>query len=274
MTLKIREISYLLLAFCLLLSADTLQMQAKKKIRHKYKLVFHDEFNLPDGSQPDSSKWSRCKRYDSMWNRWISTSKDVIYIKGGRLVCRAIPNTKEKNDTAMMLTGAIESIKKFSFQYGRVDVRLKTNTLRGNFPAVWMKPEIIDPNNYGEIDIFESFANVNVAKQTVHNQLSIVQKTSSDKHKFNTKIQVNKWHIYSLEWTPDALVFLIDDEIRGVFQKSLNDNLLKQGQWTFDRPFYLILNQSVDDGRFDRLPIDTSHIYETQFDWIRVYKMI
>lgn len=26
-----------------------------------YRLVFCDEFNLPNGSQPDSSKWSRCK---------------------------------------------------------------------------------------------------------------------------------------------------------------------------------------------------------------------
>ena len=78
----------------------------------KYVLVFSDEFNLPNGSQPDSAKWSRCQRYDSQWNRWVSDSKDVIYIKRGKLVCRAIPNSNEKGDTAKMLTGAIEAIIK------------------------------------------------------------------------------------------------------------------------------------------------------------------
>lgn len=62
----------------------------------KYVLVFSDEFNLPNGSQSDSSKWSRCQRYDSQWNRWISSSKDVVFIKNGTLFCRAIPNTKKK----------------------------------------------------------------------------------------------------------------------------------------------------------------------------------
>ena len=83
-----------------------------------YKLIFSDEFNQADGSQPDSMKWTICKRYNSMWNRWISNSKDVVYIKDGKLVCRAIPNNSEPNDTAKMLTGAIESIGKFSFKYG------------------------------------------------------------------------------------------------------------------------------------------------------------
>lgn len=239
----------------------------------KYVLAFSDEFNLPDGSQPDSTKWSRCKRYDSMWNRWISASKEVVFIKNGKLVCRAIPNINEKGDTAKMLTGAIESIRKFSFQYGRVDVKLKTNMLRGNFPAVWMKPEIIDPNRYGEIDIFEGNGDLMLAQQTIHNHVSTILKKNIEQREFKTKTNVDKWQIYSLIWTPTKLVFLINNKVTGVFYKSHDTKLLEQGQWTFDRPFYLILNQSVGDGRFKCLTVDTSMIYETQIDWIRVYKI-
>ena len=83
---------------------------------------------------------------------------------------------------------------------------------------------------------------------------------------------VNKWHVYSLVWTPTKLVFLIDYKVTGTFYKSYNKGLLEQGQWTFDRPFYLILNQSVGDGRFKCLTVDTNKIYETQIDWVRVYK--
>lgn len=267
-------LSLFLLAFCLLLSADTLRMQAKKKPKQKYRLVFHDEFNLQDGSQPDSTMWSRCRRYNSMWNRWISDSKDVVFIKDGKLVCRAIPNIMEKGDTAKMLTGAIESIYKYSFKYGRVDVKLRTNILKGNFPAVWMKPEVIDPNNYGEIDIFEGAGDRLVAQQTIHNHLSAVLHRNVNKTEFKTGLNVGKWHVYSVEWTPLQINFLIDNEIKGVFVKSHDKELLKQGQWTFDRPFYLILNQSVGDGRYDCLSVDINKIYETQFDWIRVYKIL
>lgn len=98
----------------------------------KYVLVFSDEFNLPNGSQPDSTKWSRCKRYDSEWNRWVSSSRNVVFIKNGTLICRAIPNTKEKSDTATMLTGAIWTRNKYAFQYGRLLVRMKTNVIMGN----------------------------------------------------------------------------------------------------------------------------------------------
>ena len=65
-----------------------------------YKLVFSDEFNLPDGSQPDSTKWRRCNRYAGLWSRWISDSRDVVYIKNGCLVCRAVPNRKEREGSA------------------------------------------------------------------------------------------------------------------------------------------------------------------------------
>lgn len=255
------------------LAGDTFQTQAKKN-DVRYKLVFRDEFNLPDGSQPDSTIWSRCQRYGSTWNRWISTSKDVVFIKNGKLVCRAIPNITEKNDTAKMLTGAIETVKKFSFQYGKVDVKLKTNAIRGNFPAAWMKPETINPMQYGEIDIFESFGDMGVAQQTIHNQISVTSKRKVEKMEFRTTIQVNEWHVYSVEWTPTKLTFLVDNKITGVFYKSKDKLLLNQGQWTFDRPFYLILNQSVGDGKSDNLRVSTNHSYETQFDWVRVYKII
>ncbi len=272
MTKKSRIIIGSLLMLTTLSFAEYTPKKNKSFADDKYVLVFSDEFNLPNGSQPDSTKWSRCKRYDSMWNRWISASKDVVFIKNGKLVCRAIPNIKEKGDTAKMLTGAIETIRKFSFQYGRVDIRLKTNLLRGNFPAAWMKPEVIDPNKYGEIDIFESFGDQGIAQQTIHNHTSVIFKKDIDKGKFKTDIDLDKWHVYSLVWTPTELIFLIDDLVTGRFFKSLDKKQLKLGQWTFDRPFYLILNQSVGDGRFKWLNVDTNNNYETQFDWVRVYK--
>ena len=50
-----------------------------------------------------------------------------------------------------------------------------------------------------------------------------------------------------------------------------NANALSRGQWPFDAPFYIILNQSVGNGGYAANP-DTGHTYETLFDWVRVYQ--
>ena len=57
-----------------------------------------------------------------------------------------------------MITGAKETRDNFSFTYGKVEVRLKTNLHRGNFPAAWMMPQPPCDGwpNAGEIDIFDS----------------------------------------------------------------------------------------------------------------------
>lgn len=257
--------------FLTLLVCDVPQVSAQRQ-DDGWQLVFSDEFNQKNYSQPDSSKWVRSIRYHGAWNRWISNSKEVVYIENGQLVCRAIPNTIEPGDTAKMLTGAIETRGKYDFQYGKVELRMKTNTRRGNFPAAWMKPAIIDPNRYGEIDIVEMFGNQGVAHQTIHNHVTQTLKKGRP-FSINKKLAVNKWHVYGVEWTPEKLVMTIDGKVTSVFQKSTDKKALADGQWTFDRPFYLLLDQSVGDyGMNEFLMPDTKHVYETRFDWIRVYQ--
>ena len=84
---KIYNICLISAVLAFILGTDTFQAQAKQKV--KYKLVFHDEFNLPDGSQPDSTIWSRDKRYPGgAYIMWLSDSKDVAFIRNHKLVCR------------------------------------------------------------------------------------------------------------------------------------------------------------------------------------------
>ena len=78
----------------LVFSSDTFVAKGQNVDDREWKLVFSDEFNQKNGSQPDPTKWVRCIRYNAGWNRWISNSKEVVYIKNGQLVCRAIPNLK------------------------------------------------------------------------------------------------------------------------------------------------------------------------------------
>ena len=239
-----------------------------------YELIFSDEFNLPDGSRPDPAKWHSCTRHHSTWNRWISDTLAVAFVKGGHLVCRAIPNPDGSNDATPMLTGAVETSGLFSFTYGKVEVRLRTNLHDGNFPAAWMMPQPPCDGwpRAGEIDIFESIDGRKTSFHTIHSHWTYdLGNKTNPVHAFNRPTTVNQWHIYGLLWTPDSITWTVDGEAVGTYPRSTDPEAMANGQWPFDHPFYLILNQSVGDGSWAK-NAETNYTYETHFDWIRVYQ--
>ena len=236
-----------------------------------YKLIFSDEFNLPDGSQPDSTKWKRCRRNPSRWARWISDSKDVVYIKNGKLVCRAIPNKDLKADTAQMLTGAIETMGVFEMKYGKVEVRMRTNAKIGNSPAAWIRNDQRRYKLYSEIDIMESFGKKKEVFHTIHSEYTVNNPKHGEKNLFKSKTNVTKWHIYGIIWTPTEVIWTIDGKETGRYHKSSSSTLLAKHQWTFNQPMFLRLNQSLVYGSVEQ-NLDTKTTFVTEFDWIRVYQ--
>lgn len=241
--------------------------------QQEWQLVFSDEFDGKNGSQPDATKWSQPQRGTSIWSRWIKNTPKTVFIKNGVLVCRAIPNKMEKADTARMLTGAIYTKDKFEFQYGKVEVRMKTNLRRGNFPAAWMgrkAKKASDP--YAEIDIVEMFGDRKQAHQNIHSQLTFTKTKHNEKNSFHQNIDITKWHIYGVEWSAKEVLWTIDGMTVAVYRKSNNKNRLSQGQWSFDQSLYLLLNQSVGNGVYGYFAPNVRKTYETQFDWIRVYQ--
>lgn len=269
---------YILIGLLFLLIATDSPSLTKKESRGNktdYTLVFHDEFNQRNGSLPDQAKWASCRRYTAQWNRWISDSRDVAFIKDGHLICRAIPNQNHSTDTAAMLTGAIETRGKFAFQYGKIEVRMRTNLQQGNFPAAWLVPTYEGGDKrYGEIDIVEMFGNQSYACHSVHTHRSYTLKKKDIPTSFKQKVSVTQWHVYGVIWTKDRIVWTIDGDKVGEYPRLNTRQMVDEGQWTFDRPFYIRLNQSVGDGRHPLLTPNLKVTYETQFDWVRVYKQV
>jgi beta-glucanase (GH16 family) len=173
-----------------------------------------------------------------------------------------------------MLTGGVNSMNKFEFQYGKVEVRMKTNFRPGNFPAAWLFKTHSQRNDlYGEIDIVEVFSNQKKASHTLHSQYTQKNPHHGMKNSFSKDVDVRKWHVYGIEWTPDYILWTVDGETTGIFRKPEDEKLIEQGAWTFDFPFFLILNQAVGNGRWKALPYpDTRKTFETRFDWVRVYR--
>ena len=239
-----------------------------------YSLAFHDEFNQPDGSQPDETKWRRSNRYGSTWNRFISNSEEVAFIQDGYLVCRAIPNPDKESDPVDMLTGSVETRGLYSFTYGYVEARLKTIPHKGNFPAFWMMPQ--PPTGTwpsgGEIDIYEAIDAQNTAFHTLHSSwITTLGNKNNPKSSFTETVTQGSWHVFAVKWTEDLITFFVDGNAVGSYAKSEDESVLEKGQWPYEHDFYLILNQSVGDGSWAKAA-DTEFTYETLFDWVRVFQ--
>lgn len=241
----------------------------------EYRLVFSDEFNAPDGTQPASEWWSRSPRQSSTWNRWLSDSEEVIYQEGGQLVARAIPNPDQEADPVPMITGGVQSSGKFSFKYGKIEARVLTNPYTGNFPAFWLMPQDQSAGwpSCGEIDIWEQIDSQNTAYHTVHSHWTYdLHNTGNPRSSFNETVQMDRYHTYGFEWTEQELRWYVDGRQVASYAKSADSNALAQGQWPFDKAFYIILNQSVGNGSW-AANADVNHTYETRFDWVRVYQL-
>ena len=233
-------------------------------------LSFDEEFN--GEGEPTSEKWRRTERQGATWNRWCSNSPLVVFEEGGALHCRAIPNPDSASDNVPMITGGVKTQGKFDFQWGRVEARIKTIPHTGTFPAFWMMPTDNSkgwPNN-GEIDIWETIDNGDVAYGTVHTNWTYNLNKGGNGGNMGG-IDYTLWHIYSVEWNATSITWYVDGKKMWTYNKSTDQNALNNGQWPFDAPFYLILNQSVGNGSWAR-PADESFSYETQFDWVRVYQ--
>ena len=240
----------------------------------EWQLVFSDEFNAEDYSQPLDEKWMRCQRYGSTWNRWLSDSKEVVYLQGGDLVTRAIPNPDQESDPVPMITGGIKSNGRFGFTYGYVEARILSNAWVGHFPAFWMMPEDQSAGwpDCGEIDIWEAIDTDGRSYHTVHSNWTYdLGNKNNPQSSFNTGVNYDRYHTYGLKWDEKSIVWYVDGKEVGRYNKSTNASQLNQGQWPFDKHFHLILNQSVGNGSWAK-DADVNHTYETRFDWVRVYQ--
>lgn len=238
-----------------------------------YQLVFSDEFDT-DG-QPDPKKWTTSSRSTAAWNRFVTDADSLAFVKDGSLVLRCVKNGNTAADNVLMVSGAKETKGKFSFTYGKVDIRMKTRRHTGNFPAAWMMPQppCAGWPNAGEIDIFETIDNQNTAYHTIHSNWSYnLHKTGNPRSSGNEACTVEQWHVYGVEWDSKQIRWHLDG--KQVFSYSKNgDNASRTGnQWPFDHPFYIILNQSVGMNTWAANP-DPSFEYESQVDYVRVWQL-
>lgn len=250
----------------------------EKEKKSKWNLVWEEQFN---GDELDTTNWSLINtlpgRYEnaSDWNRHMIADEIVYEVKNGNLYLKGINNPGHLNDPRPYLTGGVKSQGKFSFLYGKVEIRAKKECAQGAWPALWMMPEKSEYGGWphsGEIDIMEHLNFDDNIHHTVHSRYTNVlgNKSNPPRGTGDVLADVTEWNIYGLEWHPDVLIWTVNG--KETFRYPRVDGLDQEmKQWPFDQPFYFILSQQlggswVGEVNSDQLPVSMI------IDFVKVYR--
>ena len=247
-------------------------------------LVWSDEF---DGSTLDLSKWHH-QTFGPNGGQWFNgelqhytDNPTNSFVNSGNLHILAKKETTIQNGVTLDYTSARLN-SKYAFTYGRVDVRAKLPQGNGTWPAIWtLGKNISEPGAYWETQGFGTTSwpacgELDIMEHGLHatNEISCAIHTpSSSGNTVNTEILplpdvANDYHVYSMNWSPDQITFLVD----GVGYYTYNPAVKDASTWPFDLDQYLILNIAM--GGFAG-PIDSNFTESPMIiDYVRVYQNV
>jgi beta-glucanase (GH16 family) len=237
-----------------------------------WKPVWADEFNAPANTPPDAAKWTYDLGGGGWGNRelevYTNHLDNVFHDGAGHLVIRVL-----SNGSGGYTSARIKSQGKFSARYGKIEARIRIPYGQGIWPAFWMLGIDIDTAGWptcGEIDIMENIGNEpSVIHGTVHGPGYSGGNGIGHPFQLQQGGFADDFHVYSVEWWPHAIVFLVDD--RQYFEVT-PQNLPAGKKWVYDHPFFLLLNVAVG-GSWPGSPDATSTFpQEMLIDWVRVWE--
>jgi beta-glucanase (GH16 family) len=242
------------------------------------KASFTDDFDEDSVDEPDGAWHTRdqgftgvrtCSRADASGSEvgdgvlQLSVLEDP---KGGE--CQ-LPGRRKK--FPQRLNGHVGTQGRYDFTYGFAAARIKTQSARGQHAAFWMQSAAgqkpLGPKKGGaEIDVMEYFGDDHPQggltsftyfldkqgkKQTIGGWLPDVEELGDD--------WSEKYHVYSVEWTPKEYVFRIDGRVTQRLEGE-----------TSGQPEFLILSLLSSDYE---LPRFNGKLPETmEVDWARVWE--
>jgi len=193
-------------------------------------LTWHDEFST---DSVDAAKWLIADGHWSYNGELQYYAPDDVYSHEGSLRLRS----QYRYYAGLSFTsGHIEST---NFQrYGRIDIRAKMPGTRGLWPALWLLPAARDWPP--EIDILELLGH---EPNTIHmsnhwgpltDGKSPWELGQTATNHFTGPDFTQDFHLFSLEWSADSLVWFIDDTLRFVSKSGIPHEAM-----------YLIMNTAI-----------------------------
>jgi len=172
-------------------------------------------------------------------------SADVIETTEGSLVITARHrpgHVTAEGKTFDFVSERMDTRGTFEFLYGTAAARMKLPVGSGLWPAFWALGTGRWPDT-GEIDVMEWVGEPDWTSVALHGPGYSGDATPFVKKAFfEPTNDVTAWHVYSVDWTPDELVFRVDGTI---FYTVTRPMVEKFGKWSFDNPKFLIVNLAL-----------------------------
>jgi len=221
----------------------------------KVDTVFFEDFN---SKSLDRSKWNvevtgqtvndeQQAYVDSTSVLYMVHGKAADGAKNGALVIKPkyLPGyTSKEQKKYDFISGRINTRAKMEFTYGSASARMKISSGEGLWPAFWALGEGKWPD-CGEIDMMETVGDGSWISNAMHGPNYFGNTPLTFRYFFPKKSTVNDWHIYSVDWTPDKMVFKTDGVVTYTVTKAQVDHY---GKWAFDNPKFIILNFALGGG--------------------------
>ena len=252
----------------------------------RWRLVWGDEFDGAAGETVDTLSWSfdrgdGCADANCGWGNeekqsYTSDGANAALTGDGMLAItarRAAGTTACYYGPCRYTSARLTTKGKVGIRFGRVEARIRLPTGQGLWPAFWMLGEGFPSVGWpdcGELDIMEHHGSMpgNVSS-AMHGpgysgSGAIVHAHAPAGADFTTG-----FHRYAVQWDSTVVRFLVDDEPHFVVTRR---EVEARGTWSFDHPFYLILNLAVG-GTFDDDPKSDAVLPATMLvDYVRVYR--
>lgn len=237
-----------------------------------YELVWQDEFDY-EGA-PDPEKWG----YDVGGSGWGNnelqyyTEGDNVTVADGIMTIQA---RKEEMGGRAYTSARLVSRGKGDWLYAKVEVCAKLPAGLGTWPAIWMLPtdwEYGDWPASGEIDIMEHVGyDQDVIVQTVHNQKFHGSQSKSGSYRIEGVSE--EFHVYSVEWLPDRIIFSVDGEELFTYDPANHSQQPTYELWPYDKRMHLLINLAFGGDWGGARGTDDSYFpVEYYVDYVRVYQ--
>lgn len=228
-------------------------------------LVFSDEFNT--NGAPDPTKWGyETGTGSGGWGnnelQYYTSRPENAIVQGGVLKIMAL---KENYMGSAYTSARLLTKGKYSFKYGRIEVRAKFPTGVGTWPAAWMLGDNIGTVGWpacGETDIVEHLGrDLNKIYGTLHYPGR--SGGNADGNTIMVPDATTAFHTYVVEWSAASIKIYVDAQ--------LYHTVANNASLPFNQNFFILLNMAMG-GNFGGAvdPAFTSATFE--IDYVRVYQ--
>jgi beta-glucanase (GH16 family) len=246
-------------------------------------LTWSDEFDGPDGSAVDPSKWTQVVGQGPKGNaemEYYTAGTANAVVQSGSLVITATTQGASQYTctygTCLYTSARMDTFGKFAQAYGRFEARIQIPRGQGLWPAFWMEGNDKGTVGWpacGEIDIMENIGSrPSTDYGSIHGPNPSGTPIATDVTG-NTSLPdgaalADDFHVYALEWEAGTVRFYLDQVL---FETRTPADNPDAAPWVYDHPFFLILNVAVG-GYWPGDPNATTHFPQTMLvDYVRVY---